>query len=161
MDHESEFDQETYEGLTGRDAAIFLIDASAPMFKADVADEEADEPANCPFMLALNCAHNTLCSKILTAEHDSVGIVLFGTKKTGSSEKYGLYTNTNVLLDLQKPDCGPIVELETILNEGVEEFENSVTDPPALALAEALWLCTSMFSKQYVVSAANISIIVL
>lgn len=149
MDHENEFEQETYEGLTGRDATIFLIDASVPMFKTDVIDEEdPDEPANSPFILALKCAHNTLCSKILTAEHDSVGIVLFGTKKTGVNEKYGLYTNTNVLLDMQKPDCGPIVELETLLNQGVEDFESSATDPPALALAEALWLCTSMFSKQ-------------
>lgn len=156
MDDRDNPDGITDDTFDGRDATIFLVDASAPMFEktSPSVDNIEAEPTidDCPFTLAIRCAFNTLKNKIFTAPYDSVAIVLFGTKKKKPNEKYGVYSNTYLLQDLQKPDCDPILQLDEMLNKdgGIDEYVYAV-DQQSISLADALWLCSSIFSKQYVV----------
>ena len=149
MEENEDLEEETYDAYDGQDAIIFVIDASASMFQIPPVDEEDVEVSNdCPFTLALKCANATLCKKILTAPNDHVAIVLFGTKKTVPNDKYGVYSSTLLLQDLQKPDSLPIKELENLLRDS-DEFKKSAADnPQSFSLADSLWLCSSIFSKQ-------------
>ncbi|KAI9557726.1 hypothetical protein GHT06_017555 [Daphnia sinensis] len=152
MDDRYNPDEITDDTLDGRDATIFLVDASAPMFKKtslSVDDVEAEPTIDdCPFTLAIRRAFNTLRNKIFTSPYDSVAIVLFGTKKAKPNEKYGVYSNTYLLQDLQKPDCDPILQLDEMLNKdgGSDEYVYAVNQQ-SISLADALWLCSSIFSK--------------
>lgn len=152
MDDRDNPDGITDDTFDGRDATIFLVDASAPMFEktSPSVDNIEAEPTidDCPFTLAIRCAFNTLKNKIFTAPYDSVAIVLFGTKKKKPNEKYGVYSNTYLLQDLQKPDCDPILQLDEMLNKdgGIDEYVYAV-DQQSISLADALWLCSSIFSK--------------
>jgi ATP-dependent DNA helicase 2 subunit 1 len=147
-DHDIALEEETYDGYDGRDAIIFLIDASEPMFKSPPVDDKLRN--DCPFILAIKCAYHTLCSKIFTDPNDSVAVVLFGTQKAAPNEKYGNYANTFLLQDLQNPDCEPITQLDIMLNKdgGMDEYMYAVSNPQSLSLADSLWLCSSIFSKQ-------------
>ncbi len=148
MEDTDDIEEETV--YDGQDAIIFLIDASTSMFQTPPVDEEDVDVANdSPFTLALKCAHATLCTKILTAPNDFVAIILFGTKKTVPNDKYGVYSKTHLLLDLQKPDGAPIKEIETMFEVGgIDEYSDAADDPQSFSLADSLWLCSSVFSKQ-------------
>ena len=152
MEDRDTMEEEVFDGYEGRDAIVFLIDASASSFETppDGTNAAAQIGNDCPFVLAIKCAYNTLCSKIFTDPNDSVAIVLFGTQKTAPNEKYGVYANTFLLQDLQNPDCEPITQLDNMLNKdgGMDEYMFSVSNPPSLSLADSLWLCSSIFSKQ-------------
>jgi ATP-dependent DNA helicase 2 subunit 1 len=152
MEDRDALEEETYDAYDGRDAIIFLIDASVPMFKKPPVDDidAAQTENDCPFVLAIKCAYDTLCSKIFTDPNDSVAIVLFGTKKTAPNDKYGVYTNTFLLQDLQNPDCEPITQLDDMLNKdgGMDEYMYAESNPQSISLADSLWLCSSIFSKQ-------------
>ncbi|XP_046438131.1 X-ray repair cross-complementing protein 6-like isoform X3 [Daphnia pulex] len=151
MEDRDALEEETYDAYDGRDAIIFLIDASVPMFKRPPVDDidAAQTENDCPFVLAIKCAYNTLCSKIFTDPNDSVAIVLFGTKKTAPNDKYGVYTNTFLLQDLKNPDCEPITQLDDMLNKdgGMDEYMYAESNPQSISLADSLWLCSSIFSK--------------
>lgn len=130
------------ERLNGRDATIFLIDASASMF-------EVSEQADCPFLLALRCVHQVLCNKILSADQDSLAIVLFGTDFKGD-EKYGVYSHACMIRDLLPPSAETILQIEKLIckKQDLDSYEAAATNPPASSLADALWLCSSIFSNQ-------------
>lgn len=154
MDDRDNIDEETDDTFDGRDATIFLVDASARMFEKIRSPIDNGEPEptpnDFPFNLAIRCAYNALRNKIFTAPYDSVAIVLFGTKKPSPNEKYGVYSNTYLLLDLQKPDCNPIIQLDEMLNKDgrSDEYIYAEDNPQSISLADALWLCSSVFSKQ-------------
>lgn len=133
----------------GYNVTIFLIDASAPMFYS-VPTSDEDVVADCPFTLALKCAHETLMKKIFTFPYDSVAIVLFGTTKSVPNDKYGDYANTCLLQDLKNPDRENILELEKLFREGgTDELKSKACDPQTFSLADSLWMCSSIISKQY------------
>lgn len=149
-----DIDEETDQVYDVLDATIFLIDASASMFTTHQSNEEdsqeTSEDGDSPFVSALRCAYDTLCSKIFTAPSDPVGVVLFGTKKPNNlDEKYGMYSNAHVLQDLKKADCDPIKQLELMIKEGhFQEYKSLACSPQTFSIADSLWLCSSMFTKQ-------------
>lgn len=145
-------EDENHIKFDGQDATIFLIDSSAPMFQIPPPVEEDGEQIieDCPFIQVLKCIHKILLSKIITAQNDSVAVVLFGTNMTVLyDDKYGVYPNTFVLQDLMKPDKEPIEQLAKLFeDEDSAKFRNSACSPQTFSLADSLWLCSLMFSKQ-------------
>lgn len=112
------------------------------MFTNSVEDED------CPFLQAIRCAHNTLSNKMFASEQDTTGIILFGTtKKSSDEDKYGSYTNTMVLQDLQLPNRASIEQLEIIMNDHVkvDQFKAAASQ---VHLADSFWLCSAIFAKQ-------------
>lgn len=157
---DQDLDDEDKFKFDGHVATIFLIDASVPMFQmpSPVDDEDGEEVYDCPFVLALRCVHSTLLSKIIASQHDSIAVVLFGTKKKDVNDKYGTFASTFVLQDLQKPDGVNIKELEKMFEKNdktTAEFESLACNPQTFSLADSLWLCSSVFSKQYVIYRMN------
>ena len=61
----------------GKDALIFLIDASPVMHEA--LDSDGEE-AECGLSMALKCVVACLRSKVFNAPNDLVGVLLYGTK---------------------------------------------------------------------------------
>ena len=133
--------------LNGRHATIFLIDGSNSMFENNGCEDETDSP----FLLALRCVHHFLCNKILTADQDTVAVVLFGTNFKIDNDKYGVYSNTCIMRDLLPPEAEIILEIENFMmkKEHLDTYAKAATNPPTPSLADALWLCSSIFSKQY------------
>jgi len=131
------------ERLNGRDATVFLVDASASMF-------EGLEETDSPFLLALKCVHHFLCNKILSADKDSVAVVLYGTDFKVNDEKYGIYSHTCVMRDLLPPNAESILQIENlILNQAnLDGYKTAATKQATPSLADALWLCSSIFSNQ-------------
>jgi len=131
------------ERLNGRDATIFLLDASSSMF-------ENSEESDSPFLLALKCVHHILCNKILSSDQDSVAVVLFGTNFKGEDEKYGVYSHTCVLKDLLPPNVETILQIENLISkkQALDSYAAAATSPLVPSLADGLWLCSSIFSKQ-------------
>lgn len=108
--------------------------------------KEGENEEECPFSQALQCAHKILSTKIFTADQDSMAVVLFGSKKPNLEDKYGTFPNTFILRDLDTPDKDIIQNLELLIDnkEKIKEFQNTAATP---VLADALWLCSTIFSK--------------
>jgi hypothetical protein len=138
---------------------IFLIDASSPMFvDPPQSNDEEEEAVDCPVVQALKCALITMRNKIFTADNDSQAIVLFGTSYTTNaallSGKYGVYHNCFVLHDLERPEADSIRMLEILLNnvgDKLNQLKAAAADPPIVTLADSFWLCSSIFTKQYII----------
>jgi ATP-dependent DNA helicase 2 subunit 1 len=59
----------------GKDAVLFLIDASPKMLQT-VGNVDGESP----FQMCLRCVHSTLRSKIFASPTDVVGVLFFGTR---------------------------------------------------------------------------------
>ena len=130
------------EDYISRVATLFLIDASLQMHSPINDDVEKGSA----FISALKCAHNMQCVKILTSDCDSIGVVIFGTGKKSSAAEYAAHRNCCVLQDLQTPERETILEIEEIWKEdNIMDLKRAASD---IVLADALWLCGAILSKQ-------------
>ncbi|KAG8556673.1 hypothetical protein GDO81_018165 [Engystomops pustulosus] len=78
----------------GRDSLIFLVDASKQMFKSTADDDLT------PFDISLQCIRSVYTSKIISSDHDLLGLVFFGTRESKGSETF---KHIYVLHDLDTP----------------------------------------------------------
>ncbi|XP_041472414.1 X-ray repair cross-complementing protein 6-like [Lytechinus variegatus] len=120
----------------GKDSLIFLIDCSEPMF------EKSDDKSH--FEMSIECAKTVLSNKIISSEKDLVGVVFFGTEKDKNS---GSFKHIYVLQDLDQPSASRILELESFLSEGNNDFANKYGFESGYSLSDALWTCSNMFSQ--------------
>ncbi|XP_035204792.1 X-ray repair cross-complementing protein 5-like isoform X2 [Stegodyphus dumicola] len=134
-------DENTYDkGFNhGRDAVIFLVDATWEMFQVN--EEET------PFQLSLKCARTTLTNKIISSSKDLIGIVLFGTEQTRNTRNNTDFQHIYMFQDLSEPGAEKVLETEELMSlDGLsfcEKYGHSVD----FSLADALWVCGIMFSN--------------
>lgn len=120
----------------GRDALIFLIDATESMF-IKTEDSNEDEGTDTPFKKCLKCAHNVLMSKIISSEKDLLGIVFFGTREQKNSSDF---ENVYNYQDLDMPDANRILQLEDMeKTETLDRFDEEYGHSSAYTLSDALW----------------------
>ena len=92
------------------------------------------------FDIACRCAASVVSDKIISSDGDLVAACLYGTFQTRNSSDF---KNVTVVSELDGPDAKTILELEKLPGTPDEPSDS----PPTLgALADALWLCSSMFS---------------
>nr|CAD7257666.1 unnamed protein product [Timema shepardi] len=103
---DDESDQQSYSEWSGKDGLVFLIDATKPMFLKNDYEEV-------PFLTCLKCCKTTMLNKIISSEHDLVGVVLFGTGKT---DNHLNVPHISTLQDLSEPSPDKIKQLESMLN---------------------------------------------
>lgn len=128
------------KGFTyGKDAVIFLIDASQEMFV-----EEDDET---PFQLCLKCARTTLTNKIISSNKDLTAIVFFGTEKSKNAKNASDFKHIYVFQELGEPGAERVLETDELMEMEPEEFERKYGHSKDFSLADALWTCSIIFSN--------------
>ncbi|CAG2053768.1 unnamed protein product [Timema podura] len=116
--------QQSYSEWSGKDGLVFLIDATKPMFLKNGYEEvpflTCLRLANAPVVLSqtaedgeIECCKTTMLNKIISSEHDLVGVVLFGTGKT---DNHLNVPHISTLQDLAEPSPDKIKQLENMLN---------------------------------------------
>ncbi|XP_030845422.1 X-ray repair cross-complementing protein 6 isoform X2 [Strongylocentrotus purpuratus] len=137
---DEDHDEEEYGGAewknAGKDSLIFLIDCSEQMFEKD------DDRSH--FEMSIECAKTVLSNKIISSDKDLVGVVFFGTEKDKNS---GSFKHIYALQDLDQPSASRILELESFLTEGNNDFANKFGFESGYSLSDALWTCSNMFSQ--------------
>jgi hypothetical protein len=57
--------------------------------------------------------------------------------------------------DLERPEADSISMLENLLNNvgdnKLNQLKAAAADPPIVTLADSFWLCSSIFTKQYII----------
>ncbi|XP_054714371.1 X-ray repair cross-complementing protein 6-like [Uloborus diversus] len=122
----------------GRDAVIFLIDATWKMF------ENGEES---PFNLSLRCARTTLTNKIISNNKDLTAIVFFGTEKTKNARNDTDFKHIYVFHDLNEPGAERILETEELMNMDEQSFSDKFGHSANFSLADAFWVCGILFSN--------------
>ncbi|GIZ02338.1 hypothetical protein CEXT_474221 [Caerostris extrusa] len=130
-------DENTYDKgfVRGRDAVIFLIDATWEMFQTHT--EEGN-----PFQLSLKCARTTLTNKIISSNKDLTGVVLFGTDKNKNTRNDTDFKHIYVFHDLCEPGAERVLEIEELMSMDPVGFQESYAHSPDFSLADALWVCS-------------------
>ncbi|GFY74650.1 hypothetical protein TNIN_366211 [Trichonephila inaurata madagascariensis] len=139
---DDEEDENAYDRgfVRGRDAVIYLIDASWEMFQSLPEDET-------PFQLSLKCARTTLTNKIISSNKDLTGIVLFGTDKTKNTRNNTDFKHIYVFHDLCEPGAERVLETEELMSMDGSSFQDTYGHSTDFSLADALWVCSIMFSN--------------
>ncbi|ESN99570.1 hypothetical protein HELRODRAFT_192857 [Helobdella robusta] len=135
-DNEDEEDQApSHRFHTNREAIIFLIDASKPMF------EKKDDES--PFETCLKCAKSVMQNKIIQNDKDLIGIVLFATEKSTNEVDF---KHIYMLQGLDQPGAEKILELEKLI-DSLDTEESKYGHSNDYLLSDALWTCLNMFSQ--------------
>jgi len=127
----------------GKDATIFLVEASRDMHK------KVDGQNETHLTKALRAVHADLRNKIFQSPGDPVGVLLYGTANKVDIQDF---ENLSCLLPLENPSAAAIGKLETICKDlnGEEEMEEPFADKygagDAFSMHEALWQCQSLFA---------------
>ncbi|XP_071042855.1 ATP-dependent DNA helicase 2 subunit 1 isoform X3 [Parasteatoda tepidariorum] len=134
-------DESSYEGGSayGRDAIIFLIDATWEMFE--------ENEGETPFQLSLKCARTTLTNKIISSRKDIIGVVLFGTDKSKNSRNNTDFKHIYVFHDLTEPGADRVLETEELMTMDCQNFTDKFGHSYDFSLADALWVCSIMFAN--------------
>ncbi|XP_064600054.1 X-ray repair cross-complementing protein 5-like [Liolophura sinensis] len=135
-ENEEEFEGDYKQSWGQKDGLIFLIDCSQSMFEPAEEDEESS------FEICIKCAKTTLQNKIISSDKDVVGIVFYATKKSNSDFK-----NIYVYQELDQPGAQRILDLEKMLEDGIQTFDEEFGHSKTFSLSEAFWTCSNMFSK--------------
>lgn len=122
--------------MHGREAVIFLIDASREMFEVQKEDSS--------FQLCLKCARTTLTNKIICSSKDLTAIVLFGTDKTKNNTDF---KHIYVFQEFGEPGAERILETEELMSLDPHAFADKYGHSTDYSLADALWVCSIMFTK--------------
>lgn len=129
----------------GKDAVLFLIDATPPMHvtPSESMDDDADPdtPILSHFQMAVKAALHTLRSQILSSPNDLVGILLYGTKKHVGVDTF---ENLSLLCPLSPPEAGTILRLEKLLAKP-ELFDEEFGQSDQFSLYDALWKSQTLF----------------
>ena len=85
-------------GSGGKDACLFLIDATEKMHEEmeDAGENEGESIS--PYTMSLKCAHATIKNKVLHSPNDLLGVLLYGTKKKVSKRRHIFNANLIILL---------------------------------------------------------------
>jgi len=142
-DHEDNNDdddfavQEDFETRwQNKDSVILAIDCGAHMMQAS----DPDNP-DTAFQCALKCASSLLQDKIISSENDQIGVVLFGTQKTGNYQPS--FAGVYILQDLDAPDAKRILEIEELQKI---DFRNEYGFGN-YQFSDLLWCCSMIFSN--------------
>ena len=125
----------------GKDAIIFLIDASPSMHEKN--DSEGEEESEGGLSMALKCVASCLRSKVFNAPTDLVGVLLYGTKNQVDCRDF---KNLSVLLPLETAEASSILKVEE-LTEQPDKFDKEFGQSKDFSLHEALWQCQSLFAN--------------
>ncbi|KJE94457.1 ATP-dependent DNA helicase II 70 kDa subunit [Capsaspora owczarzaki ATCC 30864] len=126
-----------YLRFNNKDAVIFAIDCSDAMFETLDNDEV-------PFTISALCAKNVLSNKIISSDHDLIGVVLFNTKENNNKNKF---KHVYVLQPLDTPDVRRIVELEDLVADpAFDGFNRKIGHSSSASIHDVLWTCFNMFS---------------
>ncbi|XP_063226610.1 X-ray repair cross-complementing protein 6 isoform X1 [Bacillus rossius redtenbacheri] len=140
LDDENVSDSQAEESFLwgGKDGLIFLLDASLPMF-------DVDKDGECWFRKCLQCCRTTMLNKIIGSEQDLVGAVLFGTAKT---QNVISVPHVSTLQELEKPSAQKLKQLGEMLESAdLKTFREEYGHSKNFALADAFWVCQTMFAK--------------
>ncbi|MCL4132707.1 UNVERIFIED_CONTAM: hypothetical protein GTU68_044347, partial [Idotea baltica] len=139
---EDEFDFSDGGGQwAGRNATIFLIDASPKMFE-NTGDEEDSY-----FVKSLRCAHSTVSRKIIGNDQDFYSIIIFNTTQMKNSLDFA---HVYVFQDIDRPGAERMLELESLIEDSSvknasKSFRFGSTD--TANIHDVLWICRSIFLK--------------
>ena len=124
----------------GKDAILFLIDASPKMHRKNVQNPD-DGTA---FEMSLKVVHTTLRNKIFGSPNDVVGVMFFGTL-----EKVGVrdFDNLSVFLPFGISEGRSILKVEEYLMEHPNKFESDFGSSEKFHLHEALWQSQTLFNE--------------
>ena len=115
-----------------KDEVILLIDCSQSMLKTHQNGEIS-------FFMVLRAALGFLKNKILSAESDNIGIILYNTQVSKNHMNFeGLFT----LQELAPPDAPKIKELQ-----GLIEHQQNMWGHGDCLFVEALWLCHDVLAQ--------------
>ncbi|KAJ1519274.1 hypothetical protein ONE63_004573 [Megalurothrips usitatus] len=120
----------------GKNAIIFLIDATEPMFEKHIDDSSY-------FMTCIEACKEMMLQAVFHQDKDLFGIVAYGTKHVNQGAQANHITTVQ---DLSCLNADIIKELLNILGD-VDKFENKHGHSNNFSLADALWHCSSMVSK--------------
>ncbi|KAI8807181.1 SPOC like C-terminal domain-containing protein [Cladochytrium replicatum] len=139
---------------TKREGVLWVIDCTKTMHipSFDPAKNLDDDDENSstaggkkksPFQLCMEVIAGFLKNKIIIAETDLAGVVLYGTEKARNALGF---QNIYVLYDLDQPDVHRIIDCEKLgatASGNISEFGSSDT----YNLGEVLWACSTLFSN--------------
>jgi ATP-dependent DNA helicase 2 subunit 1 len=127
----------------GKDAILFVIDATPSMHVRTVKNKDTDDVSS-PFEMALRCLHTTLRNKIFGSPSDVIGVLLFGTR-----EQIGVrdFNNLSVFLPFDIAEGKSILKVEEHLLEYPEKFDKEFGSVDKFHLHEVLWQCQSLFRE--------------
>lgn len=115
-----------------KEEIVFLIDAGQSMFRPHGNNESS-------FFMVLKACLSFIKTKILSADSDSIGIVLYNTNL---KRNHMNFDSVFVLQELSQPDAPRIKELQGL----IEEQKNRWGHGEAL-FVEALWLCHDLITQ--------------
>ena len=126
----------------GKDAILFVIDASPAMHVRAVKSNDNDDVSS-PFELSLRCLHTTLRNKIFGSPSDVVGVLFFGTR-----EKIGVrdFDNLSVFLPFDIAEGKSILKVEEHLLDYPDKFDKEFGSVDKFHLHEALWHSQTLFN---------------
>ena len=115
-----------------KEEVVMLVDASQSMFRLHNNNENS-------FFTVLKACLSFLKTKILSADSDSISIVLYNTNQ---KKNHMGFESIYVLQDLSQPDAPRIKEIQTL----IQAQQNPWGHNEAL-LVEALWLCHDLLTQ--------------
>jgi hypothetical protein len=130
------------QNFGGKDAILFVIDASPAMHVRNIKNKDNDDVTS-PFEMSLRCIHTTLRNKIFGSPSDLVGVLFFGTR-----DKIGVrdFDNLSVFLPFAVAEGKSILKVEEHLLEYPDKFDREFGSVDKFHLHEALWECQNMFN---------------
>lgn len=134
----SDIESDEYRDVKiGRTGIIFLIDSRPPMLHS--------KSNNIYFRTCIEVCRRAIINKMMNPESVMIGVILFGTKVADkTTNPKGITT----LLELSKPNIDAIKLLQDVVSEkGLEEFDTKFGHSDDFSVADALWFCSSSFSK--------------
>uniref|UniRef100_A0A8D0C2D6 X-ray repair cross complementing 6 n=1 Tax=Salvator merianae TaxID=96440 RepID=A0A8D0C2D6_SALMN len=124
--------------FSGRDALLFVVDASKAMF------DSYEDGDLAPFDMTIQCIQNVYTNKIISHDRDLVGVVFYGTEQHKNSVDF---KHIYVLQELDNPGAKRVLELAKYKGEqGRALFHKSFGHSADYSLGEALWVCSNLFS---------------
>ncbi len=141
-DDEDIVDDTIYENQ--KDAILFMVGCNDLMVKERDSNTN-DAPGKSIAHIALECAYQLLCQKIISNPRDMFGIILYNTEKT---QVEGNYRNLYYLLPLEQPDASRIRELKDFL-EDTEVSKNILKpyDGSDFSMANAFFFVNQTFNS--------------
>ncbi|KAI0974510.1 hypothetical protein F4678DRAFT_470506 [Xylaria arbuscula] len=120
-DEEDEFTESHYKAQ--KDALIFAIQVSESMLQPPPESEDKKASKDSAALAALKCAYQVMQQRIISNPKDMIGIVLFGTAKTKTTDIKLPDSHCYLLTDLEVPAADDVKALRSLVEEGEDVDE--------------------------------------
>ncbi|KAF2191502.1 ATP-dependent DNA helicase II subunit 1 [Zopfia rhizophila CBS 207.26] len=141
---EEEVDDSSYKTI--KDAVLFAIDVSHTMLQRPPPSDDKKADRDSPTSAALKCAYQLMQQRIISNPNDMMGILLFGTEKTGLKNGDDSFPNCYLLSDLDVPSAQDVKQLRDLVENEDDAAEILKPSDEPVSITTVLFCAIQIFT---------------